>query len=66
MRIQAYIPPEDFELLTYFCETNNVTVSGLLCTLLSDFLDTDDKQRVTDIVSRAQRIKQGRPKEGDY
>ena len=66
MRIQAWVSENDFEILTDFCDTENVSVSGLLCTLLADFLDSADKSHIADVVSRARRIKQGRPKEGDY
>lgn len=66
MRIQAWVSENDFEILTDFCDTENVSVSGLLCTLLSDFLDSADKTHIADVISRAKKIKQGRPKEGDY
>ncbi len=66
MRIQTNISDDDFEVLTDFCETERISVSALLSTLVIDFLETTDKKHVAYITSEAKKIKPGRPKEGDY
>ena len=66
MRLQAYISDDDFEVLTDFCNTERISVSALLSTLVVDFLETTDKKHVAYITNEAKKIKSGRPKEGDY
>lgn len=66
MLIQTTLNNEDFEVLTDFCNSEHISVSALLKTLVVDFLDTTDKKRIAYITSEAQKIKPGRPKEGDY
>lgn len=66
MRLQAYISNDDFEILTDFCNTERISVSALLSTLVVDFLETTDKKHVAYITNEAKKIKSGRPKEGDY
>ena len=66
MRLQAYISDDDFEILTDFCNTERISVSALLSTLVVDFLETTDKKHVAYITNEAKKIKSGRPKEGDY
>ena len=66
MRLQTYISDDDFEVLTDFCNTERISVSALLSTLVVDFLETTDKKHVAYITDEAKKIKSGRPKEGDY
>lgn len=65
MRIQANISDEDYEVLADFCNTERISVSALLNSLVIDFLDSPDKEHISYILSEAKKIKQGRPKEGD-
>ena len=53
MRIQTNISDDDFEVLTDFCETERISVSALLSTLVIDFLETTDKKHVAYITSEA-------------
>lgn len=66
MIIQTNLNDDDFEILTDFCNSAHISVSALLKTLVLDFLNTTDKRRIAYIVGEAQKIKPGRPKEGDY
>jgi hypothetical protein len=65
MRVQACISDDDFEILTDICDTEHITISALLTTLVSDFLASTKAQNAH-IISEAKKIKPGRPKEGDY
>lgn len=63
MVVHSVLDIDDYEILRDFCKEHNTTVSAILKTLAVDFLDTTDKDYVNYIVSEAQKIKQGRPKE---
>lgn len=65
MRIQANISDEDYEVLADFCDTERISISALLNSLVIDFLDSPDKEHIAHITEEAKKIKQGRPKEGD-
>lgn len=65
-RMQAYMSDDDFEILTAYCDSERISVSALLSTLVVDFLETTDKKHVAYITNEAKKIKSGRPKEGDY
>jgi hypothetical protein len=65
MLIQTTLNNEDFEILTDFCNSERISVSALLKTLVVDFLDSTDKEHIAHIISEAKKIKPGRPKEGD-
>ena len=65
MRVQAYISDDDFEILNDICDTERISISALLTTLVSDFLGATKTQNAH-IISEAKKIKPGRPKEGDY
>lgn len=64
MRIQTVISDDDFEILTEFCNADNLSLSSILNVLVTDFLDCTDKDRVAYIVEEAKKIKSGRPKQG--
>lgn len=66
MRIQTNITDDDFEILTDFCITERVSVSAVVNALVTDFLDTTDTAYRNKIIEDALKIKQGRPKAGDY
>ncbi len=66
MRIQALINSDDYEELTDFCQRERISTSALINALVLDFLDTPDKEHIRNITDAAKKIKQGRPKEGDY
>jgi hypothetical protein len=62
MRIQTTINDDDYEILTEFCDADNLSVASVLNVLVTDFLDCSDKDRVAYIVAEAKKIKSGRPK----
>jgi hypothetical protein len=64
MKIQTTISDDDYEILTDFCNTERISVSALLNVLATDFLECTDKAKVTETVSKALKIKSGRPKQG--
>ncbi len=66
MLIQTNLNIDDFEVLSDFCNSERVSVSALLKTLVVDFLDSTDTERRLYIMSEAKKIKQGRPKECEY
>ncbi len=66
MRIQTNITDDDFEILTDFCIKERVSVSAVINTLVTNFLDTTDTAYRNKIIEDALKIKQGRPKAGDY
>lgn len=62
MIIHTSLSDEDVEILQEHCEKNHISVSALIKTLVTDFLDTKDKERVNYITNEAKKIKPGRPK----
>lgn len=64
MKIQTTISDDDYEILTDFCGTDNLSVASVLNVLVTDFLDCNDKERVAHVVAEAKKIKSGRPKQG--
>ncbi len=64
MRIQTTVSRDDYEVLSDFCRKQRISLSSLLNALITDFLDCTDKERVADIIAKAQKIKSGRPKQG--
>lgn len=65
MRLQTYISDDDFEILSDICNTERISISALLATLVADFLGST-KTENAHIINEAKKIKSGRPKEGDY
>lgn len=63
MVIHTTLNNDDFDILKDYCWKHNVSVSAVLRCLVTDFLDTTDKEHVDYITAEAQKIKQGRPKE---
>lgn len=66
MKIQTNIKDDDFDILTDFCIKERVSVSAVINTLVTNFLDTTDTAYRNKIIEDALKIKQGRPKAGDY
>lgn len=62
VRIQTTISDDDFEILTNFCDADNLSVASVLNVLVTDFLDCTDRDRVAYIVAEAKKIKSGRPR----
>lgn len=65
MRIQTNITDDDFDILTDFCIKERVSVSAVVRTLVTNFLDTTDTAYRNQIIEDALKIKVGRPKVGD-
>ncbi|MBQ8766070.1 MAG: hypothetical protein IJZ16_04640 [Clostridia bacterium] len=63
--IHTTLPIEDAEVLTDFCDENHITTSALVKTLVSHFLDTQDKSYVAYITNEAKKVKPGRPKQNE-
>lgn len=61
--IHTTLSNEDAEVLTDFCNANNITVSAIIKALVSNFLDTNDKTYIEHITKEAKKIKPGRPKQ---
>lgn len=61
MRLQTNINDLDYEDLSEYCNRERVSVSALLNTLVLEFLETTDKERVAFITEEAKKVKQGRP-----
>lgn len=61
--IHTSLSHEDAEILQEYCEENHISVSAIIKALVSDFLDTKDKERVNHITNEAKKIKPGRPKQ---
>jgi hypothetical protein len=66
MKIQTNITDDDFDILTDFCIKERVSVSAVVRTLVTNFLDTTDTAYRNQIIEEALKIKVGRPKVGDY
>ena len=66
MKIQTNITDDDFDILTDFCIKERVSVSAVVRTLVTNFLDTTDTAYRNQIIEEALKIKVGRPKAGDY
>ena len=66
MKIQTNIKDDDFDILTDFCIKERVSVSAVVRTLVTNFLDTTDSAYRNKIIEDALKIKVGRPKAGDY
>lgn len=60
--IHTVLSHEDAEVLQEYCYDNNVSVSAIMKALVTDFLDSQDKNHVTHITNEAKKIKPGRPK----
>jgi hypothetical protein len=65
MRIQTIVSRDDYEILLDVCRKHRISISALVKALITDFLDCTDKERVADIIAKAQKVKSGRPK-SDY
>jgi hypothetical protein len=65
MKIQTNITDDDFDILTDFCIKERVSVSAVVRTLVTNFLDTTDTAYRNQIIEEALKIKVGRPKVGD-
>ena len=65
MKIQTNITDDDFDILTDFCIKERVSVSAVVRTLVTNFLDTTDTAYRNQIIEDALKIKVGRPKAGD-
>lgn len=65
MKIQTNITDDDFDILTDFCIKERVSVSAVVRTLVTNFLDTTDTAYRNQIIEEALKIKVGRPKAGD-
>lgn len=65
MRIQTIISRDDYEILGVVCGKNRISISSLANALITDFLDCTDKEKVAEIITKAQKVKSGRPK-NDY
>ena len=66
LKIQTNITDDDFDILTDFCIKERVSVSAVVRTLVTNFLDTTDTAYRNQIIEEALKIKVGRPKAGDY
>ena len=66
LKIQTNIKDDDFDILTDFCIKERVSVSAVVRTLVTNFLDTTDTAYRNQIIEEALKIKVGRPKAGDY
>ena len=66
LKIQTNITDDDFDILTDFCIKERVSVSAVVRTLVTNFLDTTDTAYRNQIIEDALKIKVGRPKAGDY
>lgn len=62
MVIHASLSDSDAEVLLEHCESNRISVSALVKTLVTNFLDTNDKEYVNNITNEAKKIKPGRPR----
>ena len=62
MIIHTSLSKSDTEILQEYCEKNHISVSALIKTLVTDFLDTSDKDRINYITNEAKKIKPGRPR----
>ena len=65
LKIQTNITDDDFDILTDFCIKERVSVSAVVRTLVTNFLDTTDTAYRNQIIEEALKIKVGRPKAGD-
>ena len=63
MIIHTSLSEADVEILQEYCEEHHISVSALVKTLVTDFLDTTDKKHVAYIINEAKKIKPGRPKQ---
>jgi hypothetical protein len=61
--IHTTLSDEDAEILQYYCNENHVSISAVIKALVSDFLDTNDKDHVEHIINEAKKIKPGRPRQ---
>ena len=62
MIIHTSLSKSDAEILQEHCEKNHISVSALIKTLVTDFLDTSDTEHVNYITNEAKKIKPGRPR----
>lgn len=60
--VHTTISDEDLEVLQDYCNDNHVTVSAIIKSLVTDFLETNDRKHVAYITQEAKKVKQGRPK----
>ena len=63
MIIHTSLSEADVEILQEYCEEHHISVSALIKTLVTDFLDTTDKAHRNYIINEAKKIKPGRPKQ---
>lgn len=63
--VQTTISDDDFEDLLDFCRRERITRASLMNSLITDFLETTDKERRDSIVEEARKIKPGR-KGGEF
>jgi hypothetical protein len=61
--IHTTLSDADAETLQDYCNDNHVSVSAVIKALVSDFLDTNDKDHVEHIINEAKKIKPGRPRQ---
>lgn len=62
MVIHTILSTEDAEVLKDYCDNNHVTISAIMKVLVTDFLDTSNKEHVKNITNEAKKIKPGRPR----
>lgn len=62
MLIHASLSDTDAEVLIEHCDRHRISVSSLVKTLVTNFLDTNDKEYVEHITNEAMKIKPGRPR----
>lgn len=62
MIVHTSLSKSDVEILQDHCEKYNITVSALIKILVTDFLDTNDKERINYISNEAKKVKPGRPR----
>ena len=63
MIIHTSLADDDVEILQDYCNENHISVSALIKTLVTDFLNTSDRKHVDYITNEAKKIKPGRPKQ---